>query len=344
MRINRIATLSVVAIALAAYAGFLQVENSRLKGRLAAIEVQPPMEDEAEAATKEPEEPAPSLAEAGDAEDSEPEATRGQAGGQPAASEAAESPESEWRARREAMREAMRQRMERFFADPDMRLDQVERSMIRIDERYADFFKKLDLDPEEIEVIKTLMAEREVLGREARFQMMAAETDEEREAVREKLQADRDLLSEEIEQKLGEENAARMRTYEAGLPYKDTVEQFALSQSYGETPLSDRQSEALLNAYARVNQQYQYTHDLSGMNRWERRNIDRQQLETYFRERELFEAEVLSAAASALSEAQLASLAEKQLADREREKREMLFQLENPLGGRRGGWGGPPRD
>lgn len=319
--------LAVVAVVCAAYAGFLHVENGKLKEALASEEVDAEVQTEAEEASEEIVEAVEEVSETVEevAASDEPQ----------------EMTQEERQAERQERRQQMMERMMSRFTDPDMRMDMIEQAMVRIDENYADLFKRLDLAPEEIEAVKTLMAEQAVLRREAQMKAAMAATDEEREAIRESMREERLVLNADMESILGEQGSRQMRTYTSALPYKDSVDEFARSMSYTETPLNARQSEALLRAYGRTSQEFEYSLNVDEMNRWERRNVTPEQMDTYYQEKAEFDALVLAEASQRMNEEQVISLAEKLMADREREQRESEFFRESmdQFGRDRGGFG-----
>lgn len=315
--------LSLLLAGSIGYAGYLQFENARLKslalsGSEAALE----------GAIAEGVDPASVSAQgvremalsAGDAEGNGVAAAAAVAN---TPTEDASAPDSraEWRERRQ---ERM-QRMAAAFDDPEMRVDMIERQMMQIDARYADFFRTLDLSPDQLDSLRELMAERNVVNWEMRMRSAAAESDEERERLSAERGFQRDVLMEEIESLLGEEGAVALQDYNESLPYRGEVEALASSLSFTDTPLTERQSEALVQGLRKVNDDFEYTVDLSGRRGLRGAGATPAEVETYFSERERRDAMVLRSVASALSEEQLAAYAERQLAERERDRRQMEF-------------------
>lgn len=326
-------TLSVLLAAALAYAGHLQSELNRLKdgeapadGSTAAAAVESPTQ---EGPTVEGVEARPTVS-------SDVAAEGAPVAEPPAATEARES----WETRRA---ERMRQ-MLAAFDDPEMRVDMIERQMNRVDARYADFFKTLDLRPEDLDTLRALMAERGVVGWETRMRTFGADSEEARADAEQARELQQELLKEQIAQVLGEENADRLQDYTDSLPYRGEVEALASSLSFTDSPLSPAQSEALVGAIREVSESFEYTVDLSGRRGREASAVDASAIETFFQERAARDERVLQAAAESLDDAQLAAYAERQLAERERDRRQMEFAQQNPGGfGRGGPRGGGPR-
>ncbi|MAM92355.1 MAG: hypothetical protein CMI15_12915 [Opitutaceae bacterium] len=341
-----IVIVSALAVVFAAYAGYLSMENSRLKAMLAEIP-----KDEKTAAVDDIAEAAEEVIER--AEEIEQPRRR---------PEFAEfenmSPEERREAiaeRRRAARAAQLERALAAFDDPELRMDMIERQMERLDRGYAEFFRRLGLPPEEIDALKTLMAERNLIRMESSMRASAV-TDEERAAIREDYRNQFAALSEDIDALLGEEDAQKLKQYSNTLQYRDDVEDFERALSYSETPLSKRQAEGLVNVYAKVDKDFEYTVDISqfqgrGRGR-DSAPLTQELVDTYYQEREIYDAMLLEQAATVLNEAQLASLAAQQISEREREQRQAQLALENanvsdvpgggfPRGGFGGGRGGP---
>lgn len=339
-----------LAVGFAAYAGFLSMENSRLKALLAETpKVEKPItaESVAEVAeevveiTEEIEQPR-RRDDFSEFENMSPEERR-----------------ERFAERRREARVAHLERALFAFEDPELRMDMIERQMERLDRGYADFFKRLGLPPEEIDALKTLMGERSLIRMESSMRASAV-TDEEREAIREDYRNQFASLSEDIDALLGEEDAQKLKRYSNTLHYRGGVESFERALSYSESPLSKRQVEGLVNVYAQVDKDFEYSVDISQLHgRGRDRDsapLTQELVDTYYLEREIYDAMLLEEAAAVLNEAQLASLAAQQISEREREKRQAQLALENAnvsdvpggefppgrggFGGGRGGFGG----
>ncbi|MDQ8200729.1 hypothetical protein QEH56_21355 [Pelagicoccus enzymogenes] len=314
-------TLSVLLLAAVGYAAYLQTELNRLQEAGLAVVAEP------EVASQRPEPEQRDEQER--LETSAPEAVVVQA----TPTETPPPSRENWEARRA---ERMKQ-MVAAFEDPAMRVDMIERQMNRVDSRYAAFFKTLNLSSEDLDTLRTLMAEQGVVGWEMRMRSFGADTPESREEMDLARELQREMLQDQIVGLLGEENAAALQDYSDSLPYRGEVEALASSLSFTETPLSPQQTEALVGALRDVSSSFEYSVDLSRMRGREAASIDPADIDTFFQERATRDELVLQAAAESLSDAQLAAYAERQLAERERDRRQMEFMQQNPGGFGRGG-------
>ncbi|MDQ8201853.1 hypothetical protein [Pelagicoccus sp. SDUM812003] len=310
--------LSVSLIAAIGYATFLQLENSRLRSRF---------ESSSESLGN-------GIQSAGSARQQAARADE-DATGSPASSVLAQeserlgqneqSRESEWRERR---RERM-ERMRSAFDDPQMRADMIEQRMARVDERFAEFFKGLDLSPEDLETLRVLMAERGVVNWEMRMRSFAPGGDADPEALEAERKRRRELLDEEIVALLGEERAEDLKDYSESLPYREEVERLETSLSYTDAPLTKKQSKFLVQELQRLDQMYAYTNDLSERRGRDMASLSRSEVDLYFAERTAKETAILDSVAGVLTEEQLAAFADRQMSERERDQRRMEFMLEN---------------
>lgn len=323
-------SLSVLLAGSLAYAAYLQTEVNRLKASLEAGDMIAV------------EGVAPEQSEGVDAASELASEARGATYAQ--APEAAPEPERTREEERAARRQERMERMLAAFEDPQMRVDMIERQMNRIDNRYADFFKTLNLSQEEIDVLRTLMAESGVVNAEMRMRGFGASSEEERALLSEERELQREILEGEIAALLGEENASALQEYTDTLPYRGQVEALASSLSFTDSPLTEEQSEGLVMSIKDVSQSFEYTKDLTEMRGRGMASLTSEDVSTYFMEREEYDARVLEAASDTLTDEQLAAYAERQLAERERDQRQLEYMLENPStgrGGPGGGRGGP---
>lgn len=314
-------SLSVLLAAALGYAGYLQTELNRLKpeaDRVPSTDIAE-MEGEISAAVE------------------EDVVMTSEVESKPPVVEGTEPPAASREDVRENRRlERMRQ-MAAAFDDPQMRMDMVERQMNRVDSRFADFFKDLDLNPDDVDTLRTLMAERGVIDWEMRMRSFGADSEEARVELERERERQKSLLEEQIAGLIGENNTLALQDYTETLPYRNEVEALASSLSFTDSPLSPEQSEVLVRSIRDVSEEFEYSVDLSNMRRRGISEVSSEDIETYFDERSNLEEQVLAAASDSLSDAQLAAYAERQLAERERDRRQLEFIQQNP------GAGGGPR-
>lgn len=222
--------------------------------------------------------------------------------------------------------ESRRERMAEFaarFDDPETRMDMVDDRMNRLDGRYSDFFRKSGLSLDQIEVVKSMLAEKDVLRFEGRMKTRAAATDEERQAAMDSIEQMDGIANGVIEETIGAELAASLQAYTENTPHRETVKSLSESLSYTSTPINDSQSDALVEAIANAANAFEYTENLSNVRRGG--NMSEESVETYWQERESYEQLVISNASTVLNSEQLAVFAEQQISKMENERRRMEF-------------------
>ena len=322
--------LSVLLVGFAAYSGYLSMENSSLKRQLANMSLapEPVRERSAQGA----------IEVAVSEEDAEQPIIEGRR--RPVGEDGEPLTREDIMERRREQRNQGIERMLAALDDPEMRLDMIERNMGRIDRAYEDLFKRLKLPPEELDALKTLMAEQGLLRMEGQLRASLAEEGD-RDAVREDYKAQREQLTEDIYALLGEDKAAQFKYFNNTLEYRGDVDDIERTLSFTDTPMTVRQSEGLVKAFASVDKNFEYSYDLEQMRRGgDRDQITQEVVDTYYQEREIYDTMILENASKVLNDQQLAALAAQQISDREREQREMQYQLDNPDTGGRGGFSG----
>lgn len=121
-----------------------------------------------------------------------------------------------------------------------------------IDARYAPLFKNLNLAPEQIERLKTLLAERattvqDVMGA-AREQGINPR--ENPDAVRKLVTDAQNEVNNSIKSALGEQGFAQLSNYEQTLPQRSLVNELQQRLSYTSTPLTSAQAEQMVQILA----------------------------------------------------------------------------------------------
>jgi len=142
-----------------------------------------------------------------------------------------------------------------FFAlmeNPEMqKLMHVEQKAA-LDNRYAALFKKLNLTPEQLDKFKNLLVEKQTSMMDvfAAAREQGINPREDPEAFH-KLVADAQAeVDASIKAALGDADYAQYKGYEQSLPQRNTVGQLEQRLSYSSTPLSDSQSESLVQILA----------------------------------------------------------------------------------------------
>jgi hypothetical protein len=122
----------------------------------------------------------------------------------------------------------------------------------RVEEKYADLFKRLRLAPGDLARLQTLLGDRQGAFADA---MMAARSQgltgrEARELAGQVARTTQKEITESINDLLGPEQFKRLQNYERTAPQRETVGQLAERLSYTTEPLTVRQQERLVQTLA----------------------------------------------------------------------------------------------
>jgi DNA repair exonuclease SbcCD ATPase subunit len=232
-------------------------------------------------------------------------------------------------------------RFERFRQmreDPNFQRAMLERSKSSIERNYAGLFRALDLDEEGVEILKTLLAERSMMERQAAFQRRA-DLDDPEALLKAELSLEKNLaqIDRSLAEVLGEEKYATYDYYRDTLPQRQSVDELARRLSYSGTPLTEERAEVLVGVMAEAENSHNYTMDLARLSRGERSLVTEIDVALYLDEKERLNQMILSEAAEVLEQDQLEALAEQQMREVEQIERRASFGM-----GFRGGFGGPP--
>ncbi|MCH6255333.1 putative porin [Puniceicoccaceae bacterium K14] len=216
--------------------------------------------------------------------------------------------------------EIRRERMMEFvarFDDPESRLNMIDDRLNRVDGRYSDFFKRSGLSSDQIGILKTMLAERDVLRMEGQLKRRAAYTDAEREALAASMAQKNSIIDSEIASLIGEDLAESLEVYNETEPYRRSVDSLSQSLSYTSSPISEEQSEALVGIMASAADSFEYSNDLSNARGRFINNYSEEEISTYFQEREAYEQLLIANAREVLDDEQLAIFVEQQVSERE---------------------------
>ena len=121
-----------------------------------------------------------------------------------------------------------------------------------IEARYSALFKNLNLPPEQIEKLKTLLAERSTTMQD----VMSAARDqginprENPDAFRTLVADAQNEINKGIKSVIGDQGFAQLTNYEQTLPQRNLVNELQQRLSYGSTPLTSGQAEQLVQILA----------------------------------------------------------------------------------------------
>lgn len=121
-----------------------------------------------------------------------------------------------------------------------------------LDGRYAALFKNLKLTPQQLDNFKRLLVEKQTSMMDvlaaARAQGLDPRTDP--DAVRQLVTGAQAEIDESIKSAIGDSAYAQYKDYETTQPYRGMVGQLEQRLSYSSTPLTESQSQAMLQIFA----------------------------------------------------------------------------------------------
>lgn len=140
-------------------------------------------------------------------------------------------------------------RLHELMEDPEFAAAWQAQQKASLDAPYAALFRKLNLTPQQIDQLKTLLAERMT----ARMDVMSAAREQglvgrdNRDELRQLMQATQAEIDAGIRDLLGEQGFSQLQQYEGTAPQRTVVNQLESRLSYSSAPLTSAQSEALVN-------------------------------------------------------------------------------------------------
>lgn len=143
-------------------------------------------------------------------------------------------------------------RLHELMEDPEFAAAWQAQQKAALDGPYAPLFRKLNLTPQQVDRLKTLLAERST----ARMDVMSAAREqgftgrESRDEIRTLMQATQAEIDASIREVLGEQGFSQLQQYERTAPQRTVVNQLESRLSYSSAPLTSAQSEALVNILA----------------------------------------------------------------------------------------------
>lgn len=145
-----------------------------------------------------------------------------------------------------------RAEMAALLNDPEVVKLMTAQQKNQLDGRYAALFKQLALSPAQIDTLKNLLLEKQNAQRDV--MMAARETGlnprENRDELRKLVEQSNAETDAEILAVLGQEKFNQYKTYDVTGSQRALVEQIGRSLSYSATPLTDAQSQALVQIFA----------------------------------------------------------------------------------------------
>jgi hypothetical protein len=145
-------------------------------------------------------------------------------------------------------------RFANIFGNPQVQQLMAVQQKAALDGRYASLFKKLNLSPADLEKFKSLLVEKQ----SAVMDVMAAARAEglngrdNRDQIRQLVQDTQTEVDNTIRSTLGDAGFTQYQNYESTLPQRNVVGQLEQRLSYSSTPLTNTQSEQLVQILAQT--------------------------------------------------------------------------------------------
>jgi hypothetical protein len=132
-----------------------------------------------------------------------------------------------------------------------------------VDKNYAEFFKSMNLTPEQTAAMKDLILNKMLSGAEMGMEMMGSEmTTEQRAEMVKKMKEAGETINQQLKDLLGAENYSQYETYEKSIPDRMALEQFK-GQLTADLALNAGQEQSLLDAISAERQGFKFTTDFS---------------------------------------------------------------------------------
>ena len=153
-----------------------------------------------------------------------------------------------------------------LFKDPAMKemIKAQQKAFIgpMIQKNYADFFKQLNLTPEQADHLKELLEQKMLAAADRGMAMLeGSKTPEELKQARKEIKAETDALDQSIKEFLGDENYKNFKDYETSLPSRMSLNQFRDQVAGSESRLDAAQEQQLLNAMQDTRGSFKWTTD-----------------------------------------------------------------------------------
>lgn len=181
-----------------------------------------------------------------------------------------------------------------------------------LDKNYADFFKAMNLTPEQTAAMKELIMNKMLGGAELGMEMMSGEmTAEQRTELTKKMKETTDTINQQLKELLGAENYSQFENYEKSIPDRMALEQFK-GQLTADLALNANQEQSLLDAISAERQGFKFTTDFSNQQDFSEDVFSRfteERMNLYFQEQEQLNQRILARAQPLLSQAQYDSYA-----------------------------------
>ncbi len=180
-----------------------------------------------------------------------------------------------------------------------------------IDRNYADFFKSLNLSPEQSAALKDFISKKALIDAGMGLDLMAGNMDaDQRKAITDQAKSERDAIDEQIKGFLGTDNYAQYQAYEKTIPERQALQQFKDSLAGSSTMMSGDQEQQLLKAMSDEREAFKFSTDFQDRSKFDgdfENTLTDEKIDTFLAEQEQLTQKYLERARAILSADQLAS-------------------------------------
>jgi hypothetical protein len=154
-----------------------------------------------------------------------------------------------------------------MFKNPEMRdmIKNQQKTVLggMVDKNYAEFFKSMNLTPEQSAAMKDLIMNKMLGNAELGMEMIGGEMDaEKRAALTKQMKENTEALNEQIKALLGAENYSLYETYEKTIPDRMAVSQFK-DQLGSDQTINAEQERQLIEIISSERQGFKFTTDFN---------------------------------------------------------------------------------
>jgi hypothetical protein len=235
--------------------------------------------------------------------------------------------------------------MAQALADPESRAAMLSRGKSQIDRMFGDYFVKLGLNETQIEALRTLLAERQMVRMESGMLERTAGNAQERADAQAFRGAKLAATEADINSILGPDGVKNLQAHLDSAPQRQVVDDIARRATYAGAPLSSEASDRLLATVQQVSADIPLP-PLPGRGRWngggaEASSFTAETAATYMQDLRTRNQQIIDRSRAFLSQAQLEALADQQIDEMQQAEAQLNFMLRNPDARPPGGGRGP---
>jgi len=195
-----------------------------------------------------------------------------------------------------------------MFKDPEARemIKNQQKTVMggMIDKNYADFFKAMNMTPEQQAALKDLLMNKTLGSMDLGMEMMSGDlTPERRAELTKQLKEANDAINQQIKDLLGAENYSQFEAYEKSVPDRQALEQFK-GQLTADMALNSNQEQSLLTAISEERQGFKFTTDYGDQQDFSEDMFSKfteERMNLYFQEQEQLNQRILARVQPVLS-------------------------------------------